>query len=425
MKKLFLIESPGKCHTIQKILGGNYEVLSTKGHIMDLPPKKFGVDLKNNFEPTYEVLSGKEHITDQIINKAKKCDIVYLATDGDREGSVISKNLYDLLINKVKCPIKRVCYTEITKSAILKAIENATTIEETMPLVNSQIARRITDRFCGYKTSFLTKMATGGISSGRVQSVALRLIVERCKEIKEFIPEEYWEVRADLLSPSNEQFFAYLDEKVKIKNEDEAREIYDKVKTGTPVVTSVESKVVETKTRAPFETQTLISTAKSVLGWTNSKTMSVAQTLFETSRISYHRTDAVSLAAEANTTIRGLIVSHYGNDYLSKPANFYKNKSSAQAGHEGIRPTEMGLEKYGSGDESKLYSLIWKRAVASQMTPVKDKRTKAVLDISGYKFVANGSVRLFSGWRKCWDYGSDDDVILPELKKGDKCKWNK
>jgi len=420
-KKLVIVESPNKTHKIQTYLGNDFEAIATSGHFMDLPQKSLGVKTDDDFAVKNVVVPGKENTYDYIQKKASKASAIYVATDLDREGEKIAADVSDTVKKITKAPVYRMRYTEITKAALQKAVENVGELDEN--LIDAQLARRITDRLCGYKTSFVTKQSTGGSSAGRVQSVALRLIVERCREIAAFVPEEYWEITAYLLSPKKEPFAARLEDKVKVPDEKTANEIYSLIKKGSPVVAAVESKMVEIKTKSPFNTTLLISASKSILGWSNTKTMSVAQQLFEGGNITYHRSDAVSMAPEAFSAVCSRI-NKYGSEYLAKPAYFYKNKDSAQAAHEGIRICQIEKESIDGVDQNKLYRMIWKRTIASQMTPLRETRNRVEIDISGYKFIANGSSLVFDGFTHVWDYNKKSDVVLPNLKSGDICTFN-
>jgi len=421
-KKLVVIESPGKIKTFKKILGSDYDIISSFGHIRDLPPKKIGVDIKNNFTPTYENILDKKEVIKTIKDHAKKSEIVFIMTDDDREGSRIAKSVAEIIPSGI--PIKRAKANSITKNAILAAIANANDMSVDDNLLEAQEARRIVDRICGYKTSFLTKQSTGGKSAGRVQSIALRLLAEREKEIKNFVPEEYWEITASLLSPKDEQFQAKLSNKTKIPNENKAKQIYDEIKKRIPIVKSITTKLVSMKPYPPFVTQSLTSSAKTNFGWQNSTTMKVAQDLYESGKITYLRTDSYSLDEGSIIAIRDYVNTYFGSEYVPGKPNFYKNKKSAQAAHTAIHPTDIFVPSVQSGNNQKLYELIWKRTAASQSIPSEEKKVRVIIDIAGYDFIANGKLIIFDGWKKIYDYIKSEDILLPDLKKGDECKWD-
>lgn len=432
--KLVIIESPGKIKTLSKILGSQYRILASYGHVYDLPAKGMSVDIKNDFQPTFAIIPGKSDVIKLIKAEAKKAEAIFLCTDRDREGAAISYHIYESIKDCTKAPIYRATFTQITKEAVLEAIKNPGKIEDDSAMTESQMARRILDRICGYKTSFPTKMATGGSSAGRVQSVALRILAEREKEINSFVSKEYWEIVADLLSPNKEEFSVKLDSKVEIKTEikteKEAKEIYDIIKKGTPKVKEIISSIVEVRPYPPFVTQALCGAAKSYFGWSSDKTMKLAQDLYEGMGsghgfITYMRTDSCTIEPGTIAALRTHISNSLGNNYIPDKPNFYKNKASAQAGHEGIRPTNISDTFVSSGDHNKLYDLIWKKTAASQSVPSKEQRVKVVVDISGYDFVANGNVILFDGWKKIFDYVNTESNLLPALNKGDICYWNK
>ena len=421
-KYLVVLESPGKTSKVQSFLGKEYKATASVGHIMDLPAKSFSIDIKNNFKPTYEIIPDKKDVVKNIKQLAKKAKIVYLMTDDDREGSSIAHFINEILPKGTV--VKRAKTNSITKFAVQQAIENATDLFVDDYLVEAQITRRSLDRICGYRTSYLTKMNTGGTSAGRVQSVALRILAEREKEIKAFVPQEYWELTADLLSPKDKPFTVKLDKKITIASEAEAQKIYDKVKVGKPFIKKIETKIVSRKPYPPFVTQSLISAAKFNFGWSNSKTMKIAQSLYENSKITYMRSDSYTIDPGALVAIRDCIKTDFGSSYIPEKPNFYKNKKSSQEGHQAIIPTDIFLKSASSGDHSKLYDLIWKRTISSQSVPSEEKQVKVIVDINKFDFIANGNIMIFNGWKKIYDYISSEDVILPDLNKGDKCKWN-
>lgn len=421
-KNIVIIESPGKVKKFNQCLGKGYSVFSTYGHCVDLPVKKIGVAVKKNFAPTWEIKDDSEATVKTLQKACKNADNVYLMTDEDREGEAIAWHIYERIKEDCKGQIFRASTNQITKSGIQNALDNAGKLDQKK--ISAYLARRILDRLAGYKTSFLTQQATGGRSAGRVQSVVLRIIVDREVEIVHFQPVEYWVLTAHLLTKKGGKYTAVLTEKVKVPDEKTATKIYNACMKATPKVKSVEAKEVNIKPYAPFTTMPMVSTASSLFGWSAKKVMSVAQSLYTAGRITYHRTDSPFMAAEAVQEIRGHIGHSFDPDYLPANPYVYSAKAGAQEAHECCRPTNIDDSPHLSGDGAKLYKLIWKRAVASQMTPAKDRRIKVITDIAKYDFITNGKIELFDGFRKCWDYGSSEDMILPELKKGDEVVLN-
>ena len=425
-KYLVIIESPGKIKKYKEYLGKDYEIISCFGHCVDLPEKKFGVNIKKKFEPTFEVKEDSKATIKTIRAQSKKAKAVYLAMDRDREGAGIAQHIHNQ-IKDLGVPIYRAVTSEITKKGIQDALANAGELDENK--YNAYLTRRILDRVCGYKVSYLTKQSTGGRSAGRVQSAVLRILTDREKEILVFKPEEYWVLTARLLSSQKEQYTAILTEKTKVPNEKTAEQIYNKVMKGTPTVSKVESKEVQVKPWAPFTTLPMIASASTVLGWQMKRTMNTAQELYSSGLCTYHRTDAPFMAQEAVQSARGLIEHTYGITYLPDKPNFYGSKKGSQEAHECCRPTDFALTDLSnwnatfSGDQQKLYSLIWKRAVASQMKPGRDRRMKVITDITDYDFISNGNQVLFDGFRKCWTYGKKEDVLLPALVEGEVCSF--
>lgn len=418
-KYLVILESPGKIKTVSKYLGSDYKVVASMGHCIDLPIKKLGVNIKKDFEPEFVVITDKGKILTDIKKQAQKSSVIYIFTDLDREGCAISYHLANYLNMPDK--IKRIKSGSMTKQDILNAIHSPTNIEDDKHIIDAYLCRRILDRLVGYRTSFLTQQCTGGRSAGRVQSAILRIIVDREKEIQHFIPEEYWVLTALFKTSKNEEYSGVLDDKIKIPNEQEATKIYEAVKKGQPTVTEVESKIVEAKPYAPFTTMSMIQASSTYLGWPAQKTMKVAQFLYENSKCTYHRSDSPAMSDEAMNVLRPYIVSNYGDKYLSDHIIKYAAKEGAQEGHECIRPTDFNdMCQELSDDDKKLYKLIWKRAVASQMKPGVDNKIKIVTSSGGYDFVSRGSIRIFDGFRKVWDYSAKEDILLPEVKKGEK-----
>lgn len=416
-KYLVIVESPNKTHKIQQYLGKDYDVIASVGHFRDLPQKQFGVDIKNNFEPTYETMPDKKDVVTNIVSKAKKSQMVYLATDADREGEFISFHISEILPKGTKT--KRIRYQEITKNALEKAIKEATDID--MDLVYAAETRRILDRVVGFKCSYPVKQATGGPSAGRVQSAVLRFLAEKEKEIKSFIPVTYWEIIAELLTKNKQKITANLTkpEKLDVNTEEMAKKILDRLKKGPIKVSSYDRKEASVKPYAPFVSSTIQQAASSFLGWSPKKTMQVAQQLFSQSLITYHRSDSYFINPEFVMSIRDTISSEYGKNYIPASQLHYASSKNAQEAHEAIRPTDLSNRSGGTGDLQKLYIMIWKRTMASQMADAKYLRSKAEFSCDNYLLSVSGSSCTFEGWRKCWDYGSSDDYVVPELKVGD------
>lgn len=419
-KYLVIVESPNKVKKIKSYLGEDYEVTFTAGHIMDLPPEGINVDIKNNFKPTYEIIDGKHDVVKTIQTKAAKADVVYLATDLDREGEYISSAIISILPKGTK--YKRIRFGSITKSEIQDSIKNATDLDQ--KLVDSAETRRILDRICGYKVSFPTQQATGGKSAGRVQSAALRILAEREKEIISFVPKEYWNIDVELETDKGERFTASIKkpDKMDITNQKEAETICDILKKKTISVSKYEVKDVSTKPFPPFTTSSLYMSASSILNWNSKKTAGVAQSIYENGRCSYIRTDSTFIVPEFINSMRELIPCKYGSDYLSHQINIYTNKKSAQEAHEAIRATVLQDEEFTGSDDNRLYELVWKRSIASQMASMVQSKSSAELVCQDYILSANGSKVIFDGWRKCWDYGKLEDSELPKLKIGQKLK---
>lgn len=419
-KSVVILESPGKIKKIKSYLGSQYDVIASFGHCIDLPAKGLSVNIKNGFEPTFAVNEDKKDIMSSIKKTCKKSKAIYLMMDPDREGAGIARNIYEEIKN-IGVPVYRSTSNEISQSKIKEAIANAVQISEEQTIYDAYVCRRILDRLAGYKTSFLTQQATGGRSAGRVQSAMLRIISEREKEIINFVPEEYWVLTGTFQTDKSDLYPGTLDEKVKVPDEKTALQIENKVSKGSPVVSFVESKEASGSPYAPFTTSTLIQSASSFLGWPAYKTMKVAQGLYETGDITYMRTDSPSMAKEAVSEIRSFIGHSYGDIYLNSSVCVYKSKKGSQEGHECCRPTDFSKQPaLGAGDTQKLYGMIWKRAVACQMSKSKDMRTKVVTTVGGYDFITRGNLRLFDGFKKVWDYTKADDVLLPKLKQGEK-----
>ena len=429
--RLVIVESPAKSKTISKYLGSEYKVLASVGHIRDLPKSnKKAIDVEGGFIPHYEISKGKERVVEEIHSAAKRADEVLLATDPDREGEAIAWHLAELMKDDVdKSKIKRVTYHEITKEAIEEALKSPRKIDQN--LRQAQEARRVLDRLVGYDLSGLIwKKVRYGLSAGRVQSPALRIIMEREREIRSFVPESYWVITANLLpSPSQgegrdkvrgEVVFTCSENQ---KSEKEANEIVEKGKTGNWKVVAVTETEVKRAPRAPFITSTLQQSASTRLGFSPARTMALAQKLYEAGLITYMRTDSTTLAQSAIGQIRGVVSRQFGEEFFQ--VRLYAKKSkNAQEAHEAIRPTNFGKALAGSTDEQKkLYSLIWSRAISSQMKDASLMRTKVeanILDNSIPNFVANGQRVISEGWLKADPRARSEDVELPKVKESDK-----
>lgn len=419
-KYLVIVESPKKTGYIKQFLGKDYDVVASCGHIADLPSNKLSVDIKNNFKPTYEVYSDKKSIVKDIKDKAQKAEIVYLMSDLDREGEAISYHIANQLPSNTN--IKRAVANSITESVVKDAIKNATSIN--MDLVNSYECRRIIDRISGYKTSFPTKQATGGASAGRVQSAGLRILSEREKEIRDFVPVEYWPIEVTLERSNGERVVAEIKvpKPLDISTEDEANKIIDVLKKEKWFVSDYETKEKSVKAYAPFTTSSLYQAASSVLNWDSKKTASVSQSLYEQGAITYIRTDSTYIVPEFISALRSSATEKYGREYVPNKENFFGVSKNAQEAHESVRVTHIQYESFGSGDENKLYKMIWKRTVASQMADLKQYVGRADFKCDKYLFGANGSKVIFDGWKKVWDYGSFSDTELPEFVVGEELK---
>lgn len=424
-KKLVIVESPSKSKTIEKYLGKDYKVLSSKGHIRDLSTKgKFGlgVDIENDFKPNYTTIKGKKKVIDELKKEVQKSDFVYLATDPDREGEAISWHLYDCLGLK-EDNYDRIVFNEITKNAVVNSFAHARKIDQ--DLVNSQETRRILDRIIGFRLSKLIQSKTsGGSSAGRVQSVALKLIVDREREIEAFIKQEYWTITA-LFNEFDAELFRYNHEEITIENELQANQILEKL-TNSFKLESVEKKKKSRKPKLPFITSTLQQEASTKLGFSAKKTMSVAQKLYEgialedetVGLISYMRTDSTRLSDEFVGSTLHYIETKYGKEYVGMNRKSKKTEN-VQDAHEAIRPTSITrdpikVKAFLTDDEYKLYRLIYMRALASLMKEAKTENTTVILENNNYEFKTTGQIIVFDGYLKVYgDYESTDDKILP------------
>ncbi len=421
-KNLVIVESPAKAKTIEKFLGKDFKVESSFGHIADLPSKELGVDVDGDFKPKYQVSSDKKSVVKKLKDLAKKADIVWLASDEDREGEAIAWHLAETLkLDKEKT--KRIVFHEITKAAIKKAIENPRSID--YDLVNAQQARRVLDRIVGYELSpVLWRKVKGGLSAGRVQSVSVRLIVEREREIQDFTAEASYRIDAEFSNEDGKSFKAKLPKTYKTK--DEALKFLESNSGATFKVGNLEKKPAKKSPAAPFTTSTLQQEAARKLYFSVSKTMTMAQRLYEAGLITYMRTDSVNLSDEARKGAEAEINKAYGSQY-SKPRNYKGKSKGAQEAHEAIRPTDFSNHSVDiDRDQARLYDLIWKRSIASQMSEAQLERTNVKIDASTHSetFTANGEIIKFDGFLKVYLEGTDDEVeeqegMLPNLRVGE------
>lgn len=424
-KNLVIVESPAKAKTIQKYLGDDFRVESSFGHIVDLPKKNMGIDIENKFQPTYKVSADKREVVKKLKAISDKVDTIWLASDEDREGEAIAWHLFkELKLDKNNT--KRIVFNEITKNAIQKAIENPRDIDE--DLVNAQQARRILDRLVGFEMSpVLWKKVKPGLSAGRVQSVAVRLIVEREKEIMGFVPENSFRFTANFKTQSGANFDTTLNHE--FKTYEEAEEYMSKTLNAEFKVINVFTKPAKRNPAAPFTTSTLQQEASRKLGYSVSRTMRVAQQLYEQGLITYMRTDSVNLSNDALTAARSTIEKQFGKEY-AKTRNYKSKAKGAQEAHEAVRPTNLSEPNAGIDvSQRKLYDLIWKRTIASQMTEAELERTTIVVEnseVKKHEFKGRGEVVLFDGFLRVYQEGNDDDevaekgmTILPKVKKNE------
>lgn len=436
-KILVIVESPAKSKTIEKFLGPNYIVKASMGHLRDLPKSQMGIDIENNFAPRYSNLVTRKKVIDDLVAHADESSAVLLATDPDREGEAISWHLAYIL-NVDTTSNCRITFNEITKTAVADALEHPRTID--MNMVDAQQARRVLDRIVGYKLSpLLWKKVCKGLSAGRVQSVAVRLICEREREIQAFIPKEYWSIEGTFKTKKNEEFKAELTqikgEKIDICNEDDALVIKSAIENHEATVTEVKKSKRSRKAAPPFTTSTLQQDGVRKLNFGAKRTMMIAQHLYEgleigsyghVGLITYMRTDSTRISKEMQEQSRDFIKRTYGDEYYPTKPNVYGSKESAQDAHEAIRPTSLELtpkmvEPYLNRDELKLYTLIWNRFLASQMAPQQNELLTIELDIDKtYTFRATGSKVLFPGFSVVYeDAKKEETPRLPSLKKLD------
>lgn len=445
MSKLVILESPGKAKTVKKYLGSDYEVVACMGHIRDLPKSKMGVDIENNFEPKYIEMRDKKDIIKQLRSKASDADYVYLAGDPDREGEAISWHLCYVLGLDVN-DNNRVTFNEITKKGVMEGIANPRKID--MDLVDAQQARRVLDRIVGYKLSpFLWRKVKRGLSAGRCQSAALKIVVDREKEIRAFVPEEFWSIDA-VLTKGRSNIEAHLandkdGKKIKISDEKGATEVLNDLNNAEYVVSNVKKGTRKKQPAPPFITSTLQQEASRKLNFNAQKTMRVAQTLYEgveikgqgaMGLITYMRTDSLRISEEARAAGNDYIKSTYGEKYLPEKPRYFKVKKGAQDAHEAIRPTNPALEPISikdslTNDQFKLYKLIWERFIASLMTECLQNTVSVDIDANGYTFKASGYTVKFDGFTCLYVEGKDESEesakSLPDLAKGDVLKLKK
>ena len=434
-QKLVIVESPAKAKTIGKYLGKNYIVEASMGHVRDLPKSKLGVDIEDNFTPKYITIRGKGELLDKLKKSAKKADKIYLATDPDREGEAISWHLANILkiSPEESC---RIVFNEITKTAVKSSIKEARAIDQN--LVDAQQARRILDRLVGYEISpILWRNVKWGLSAGRVQSAALKLICDREEEVKAFIPKEFWTVDV-VLKKGKKKFpvklLKYKDKKIEIECKDEANRIIQDLSKDKYRVATVKKGKKTKNPLPPFTTSTLQQDASRKLNFVTKRTMSIAQTLYEgveikgygtVGLITYMRTDSVRISEEAQGKAREFITNSYGEEYIPSSPRNYKSKKNIQDAHEAIRPSHVEItpevaKSNLTPEQYKLYTLIWQRFVASQMAAC-ELNTNSIDIVNGdYKFRATGSTMKFDGFMKIYDYTTEDeesDVLLPELEE--------
>ena len=428
---LVIVESPAKATTIKKILGSKYKVEASMGHVRDLPKSQLGIDIENDFEPKYINIRGKAELIKKLKTEAKSVKRVYLATDPDREGEAIAWHLAYILgmDDNSTC---RIAFNEITKNGIQSAIKEPRKLDK--DLIDAQQARRALDRIVGYKISpLLWKKVRKGLSAGRVQSVAVRLIVDREEQIENFVPEEYWTLDAELLSGRKKfdsKFWGEGDKRLDITSEVQMNEILDYLEDKKYIVKDVRTGEKKRNPAPPFTTSTLQQEASRKLGFAIKKTMSLAQGLYESGLITYMRTDSTRISEEARSMAKEQIVKTFGAEYYEN--RYYKTKKDAQDAHEAIRPTYLNVlpseikEKY-SYDQYKLYKLIYERLLASQMAAAVYNTTSVDIEAGKYMFRTNGSKLKFNGFMALYVEGNDDnleekDVILPDLKIGAEVK---
>jgi DNA topoisomerase-1 len=447
MKKLVIVESPTKTKSLSKYLGSDFEILASMGHVRDLPKSKLGIEItekgrgKYDFVPSYELMSGKGEQVKKLEDAASKVDEIILAADPDREGEAIAWHVEHILkssrklANKKNLVFKRISFHSITKESVLEALENPRKID--MDMVNAQQARRFLDRLVGYKLSpILWKKVRRGLSAGRVQSVAVELIVEREREIEKFKPVEYWQIKVLVATEKGKKLEIELakirGKKAEIGDSEKAKKILVDLEKAKYIVSEIKKSERKTSPHAPFKTSTLQQAAANVLGWSAKRTMNVAQKLYEQGDITYHRTDSFYLAPTAIEAARKFIGENYGSEYLPKGPRLFKaaGKVVAQEAHEAVRPTHIEISpdeftgQEMATDQKKLYSLIWRRTVGCQMADALFDNTKVVVSAtlgdsksSDYELTATGVVVKFAGWKKLFLKDKDEVKVLPEMAK--------
>lgn len=443
MRKLLIVESPTKTKSIKKYLGSDFDVMASNGHVRDLPKSKLGIDIENGFKPKYTNMPDKKDVIKKLKDAVTNYDQVYLATDPDREGEAIAWHLAQILALDMD-EANRVTFNEITKSGVIAGINAPRKLD--LDLVDAQQARRIVDRIVGYELSpFLWKKVKSGLSAGRVQSVALRLIVEREREIEKFVPEEYWSVEAKLLS-DRKSFVSKLygfknGEKIEvISNEQQANAIVESLENAEYQVSDIKKGKRNRQPAPPFITSTLQQEASRKLGFTGQRTMRIAQQLYEgveipghgvTGLITYMRTDSLRISEEARAAANGYIKNKFGEKYLPEKPRYFKSKNNAQDAHEAIRPTVIDLDPASvqsalTAEQFKLYKLIWERFIASLMANCVQNTVQVDITAGDYLFKANGYSVDFDGFTVLYVEGKDDtgedEGKLPDMKKGDVLK---
>ncbi len=438
MSKLVIVESPAKAKTIKKYLGDGYEVVASMGHVRDLPKSKLGVDVENHFEPVYTDIKTKEDLIKDLKKEAKKSDMVYLATDPDREGEAISWHLAQMLDLPVNSQ-NRVTFNEITKTGIQSGMSHPRSID--IDLVNAQQARRILDRIVGYKLSpFLWKKVRRGLSAGRVQTVAVSLVVDRENQIQGFKPQEYWSIDAKMTAPSSKKIFEAAftgvdGKKTELHSKEETDAILKRLDNAEFAVTEVKKSVRKKSPAPPFTTSTMQQEASKKLGFAAAKTMKAAQNLYEgidiqgmgaIGLITYMRTDSLRISDEARAAAYTYIESTYGKNYLPTTPKVYKTKANAQDAHEAIRPsmpelTPERVKESLTSEQFKLYKLIWERFIASQMENASLDTVSVDIDANGCKFKATGFSVKFDGFTVLYEESKNDEEgkVLPKIEKGD------
>jgi DNA topoisomerase-1 len=449
VKSLVIVESPAKAKTINKILGKEFSVAASVGHIMDLPTKEMGIDIENNFKPNFIVIPGKEKVIKELKKASKNAEAIYLAPDPDREGEAIAWHIAEVVDGKAK-KIYRIRFNEITKAAVINSIKQPEAID--MRKVDAQLARRVLDRLAGYELSpLLWRKVRRGLSAGRVQSVAVRLTVEREREIEAFKPVEYWSIDAEFEGSSKPAFwsklFKYNNQKVDIKDADKANAAVSDIRDSEFILSKIERKKRKRMPSPPFITSTLQQESSRKLRFTAKKTMAVAQQLYEgielgeegsVGLITYMRTDSLRVASEAQMSAQQYIEKAFGKKYVPDKPPVYRSKASAQEAHEAVRPTYLNqrpedVKQYLTKDQHALYRLIWNRFVASQMAPAELEQTTFEISCQSEKctgdtaFRASGSVIKFQGFMALYTEGTDEisdenGSILPPLKEGESLK---